>query len=231
MKQLIVLTVAANLGLFSMSGFSAGPFVTDDAGLTAPHSCQLEAWKKFNRKGYEETILPACNPAENIELSFGQLHTVNDLGVSERQYLIQGKTVFHPMTESVGWGLAMGATVRVQPQSEQNKTATVYAYIPASYQFGENKPAVHLNIGGLRNYDEKRSYLTWSIGSEIPLMSNLSLNIESYGDHRSNPSYQLGFTYSIVANRMELFVLTGGQQYNNQPNGRWQTIGLSIHSK
>ncbi len=230
-KETLLCLVLAGLA-HPLPANAAGPFVTDDAAIAAPHSCQLEAWKRFNRQGYEVFVLPACNPFENWELTLGQISTTVTEGERERQNLIQAKTVFRPIQpEQIAWGLSFGSTIHRHPSPGQERISSVYAYVPLSYSIGVDLPLVHFNLGGFRSNDDNRNNLTWSVAVEAPLHPRLALNVEAYGDHRSAPSYQLGAAISIVPNRVQLFLLTGGQRHNRGDNGRWATLGFSVSTK
>ena len=63
------LLIAASLLMLVQPGHVRGarPMIVDDARIIDAGSCQLEAWRRFNRDSQENWALPGCNPAGNIE--------------------------------------------------------------------------------------------------------------------------------------------------------------------
>lgn len=113
--------VACVLCLMSSPAWAGRPFLTDDAGLTTPETCQIETWAQFNANhDCYLWALPACNPTGNLEITVGinQLQTHTDGNVDS--YLLQGKTLLREREPIVGewvWHLALfvqGMAMRVQ---------------------------------------------------------------------------------------------------------------------
>lgn len=57
--------------LTCIKAYAARPFVTDDARLTTPKSCQLESWSRTYKNSTEIWALPACIVNGNLEITAG----------------------------------------------------------------------------------------------------------------------------------------------------------------
>ena len=65
-----ILILILGLNIFDVAQ-AARPMLTDDARIVDPKSCQLESWVRDSKHMTEYWALPACNVAENTELTIG----------------------------------------------------------------------------------------------------------------------------------------------------------------
>ena len=106
----------------------------------------------------------------------------------------------------------------------------VYVNIPLSASFADDKFVLHTNLGAIHDRNEERNRLTWGVGSETQLNSNLQLIAEIYGDDRTRAFHHLGLRYWLVTDRLQIDT-TYGNRFSSQNEDRWFTIGLRLLSK
>lgn len=216
--------------LLSSSAYAARPMITDDARVVDPKSCQLESWVKRNRDSSEFWALPGCSAAENVEVTLGGAVTRQDQSSQNTDMLLQAKALFQPLqTNGVGYGLVVGYAQHPRLDNNSSMIGNTYAYVPISASFFSDKLILHTNLGALHDKENKRTDLTWGLGSELPLTSHVDLIAETYGDHRSRPFYQAGVRYWIVPGRVQIDT-TYGNRMNNQSEERWFSLGLRLLS-
>lgn len=208
---------------------AARPLLTDDARIVAPKACQVESWVRRNRDSTEYWALPACNPTGNLELTLGGAATHDD-GVATRvtDVLFQGKTIFKPL-EPNGWaiGLAVGG-IRHPADVGHHTIGEMYAYVPASFSFLDDRVVVHTNAGWLHDRDERNDRPTAGVGTEARLTRNTWLIAETF-DQGFGTRYQLGVRHWIVPDHVQVDV-TYGSRYTHAAENRWFTIGLRLLS-
>jgi hypothetical protein len=211
--------------------YAARPFITDDARITDPFACQLEAWRKFNRDGHETWVFPACNFTGNLEVTLGGNQIDIEGERKTRDYYLQGKTLFRELqTNSYGVGLAAGLVFRRNTRGDEKELHNVYGYIPTSFSFRDDRVVVHTNLGLLYDRSESRDFLTYGVGGEFAITQRLYGIAEVYGNHTVQLSYQAGFRYWIIPNRWQTDVTVGEQKGNEGFDGRWFTIGFRLIS-
>ena len=141
---------------------AARPLNTDDARIVDPKSCQVESWVRRNQGSTEYWALPGCNFTGNLEVTAGGARTNDAAGSPLSRTLLQGKTIFKPL-EKNGWGmgLAAGTVRRVQGSASDRD---LYAYLPTSFSFADDRWVVHTNVGWLREQPTPArpwAWLTW----------------------------------------------------------------------
>lgn len=212
--------------LISQQAIGARPFVTDDARLTNAGSCQVEAWTRVYQHSHELWALPACNPWGNLELTFGGSSAKVDGQSNMLDSAFQAKTLFRELkANDWGIGMALGIISHSDLKPGPNQFGNTYGYIPASLSLWDDKIVLHSNIGLLHHKESKRNNMTWGLGSEIKVKSNLLGIAEVYGDNKSNPYLQIGFRYSVIPNLFQIDT-TYGQQISGDSELKWISFGL-----
>ncbi|WP_197685181.1 hypothetical protein [Herminiimonas arsenitoxidans] len=223
------LSVVLSLLLWALatSAHAARPMITDDARIVDDKSCQLESWVKMNRGSTEYWAMPACNFSGNLEVTMGGSRTHDDAaGTFTSDQILQGKTLLKPL-ETNGWGAALTVGIDRHPQSGNG--SDVYANVPLSFSFNDDKFVLHTNTGWLREQESKRDRLTWGLGSETQLTERTWLIAETFGQNQGKPSYQMGLRHWIVPNRIQIDT-TYGNQFGSSTSQRWFSIGLRLLS-
>jgi hypothetical protein len=218
---LFILTCA-----FSASSLEAArPLVTDDARLTTAQSCQLETWVRSYDSRREAWALPACNPTGNFEITAGVGQVVGGEMRASTDLMVQAKTLFRSLqTNSWGIGVAAGAMHHPDVRAGPNGFGNIYAYIPVSASFLDDKFIVHTNLGWVKSRGDSHA-ISWGVGTETRISQRLILVAEAYGDPRYAPYAQMGMRYFIVPDRVQVDA-TLGQQTNQGASGRWFSLGL-----
>ena len=229
--MIILRYVAAILLLsFASSGFCARPMITDDARVVDPKSCQVESWIKFNRNSTEYWALPGCNVTENLELTYGGAITKEHGEAHTTDVILQAKTIFRPLkTNDYGTGLVIGHAQHPATDNDSSMIGDVYAYVPVSFSIADDKYVLHTNLGVIHDKNVRANKLTWGLGSETRLASNLQLIAEVYGDNQSRAFHQLGLRYWIVPDRIQIDT-TYGNRFANNGEEQWLSVGLRLLS-
>lgn len=212
--------------ILNPSAQAAGPYLTDDAGITTAETAQLESWFRFNSEQFESWILPAVQIFPNFELTLG-VGTIGDWKDLVEDVVFQGKTLFKPL-ETNGWGIGwvLGTTLRAHGRPAGGPAGNLYTYIPVSLSFFDDMLISHVNFGYL--YDAAAAIqhtLTWNIACEYRLHQQLSLVLETYGDFRSLPFYQGGVRFWIQPDLTAIDLTLLGQ-FNASPQ---LSVGVSFY--
>lgn len=212
----------------SSSLWAARPFVTDDARITTPGSCQLESWTRIYRTESEYWVLPACNPTGNLEFTtgVGLVSNRNSAPNPGGDYVFQLKTLYKELsTDSYGVGLAVGMVNHPSPVLGPNLLGSYYGYVPYSLSFNEDQLVTHLNVGYSYDKSSGQSRALYGLGAEVNVIPKMMFIAETYGDTSSSPYWQAGFRYSFIPNLFQMDA-TIGQQFSNNINARWISLGI-----
>lgn len=215
------------LGLwFSPLANAARPMVTDDARIVDEKSCQLESWTKIKSNSEEYWALPSCNFSGNLELALGGAVTHANGESRSTDVVMQGKTLFKTL-EPNGWGWGLTAGFAHHPDVTHKLLGDIYAYVPASFSFHDDKVVIHTNLGWAHTRERHHDAMTWGVGTELEMTSRTWLIAESYGENQGNPYYQFGVRHWLVPNRVQI-----DATYGNRSGGgeNWFSIGLRLLS-
>ena len=153
----------ATVALFSffMNSARAGrPMVVDDAGIVGAKNCQLESWVYNSSNGTEYWAVPACNLSGNLEIALGGAH-IDGTGQRGNIAFLQGKTLFRPL-ESNSWGA--GLVFGTQTALGKSGLGDLFATVPVSFSFHNNRIVAHTNAGLVRVKSSGRALGTWGAG-------------------------------------------------------------------
>lgn len=214
----------------AVPAFAARPMITDDARTVDAKACQVETWVKKNRDSTEYWALPACNFTGNLELTLGGALGRDDAGTRTTDVVLQGKTLFRTL-EPNGWsvGLAFGNVRHPAIRTNANLIGDLYAYVPASFSFRDDRVILHTNLGWLHEKDAGRHRATWGLGSETQLSGRTWLIAEAFGQNRGNPFYQVGVRHWLVPDRVQIDT-TFGNRAGSSGEERWFSLGLRLLS-
>jgi len=207
---------------------AARPLVTDDARLTTPGSCQLEAWTRQTPHSTEWWAMPACNPWGSVEITAGGGIARPDGLPRTHDTILQLKTLWREV-EPNGWGvgLAIGTVQHPSIHPGPNQLGNHYAYIPISVSFDDDQLVVHANVGHLRDRASKQRSTTWGLGGEARLHDRVHGVAEVFGDHRTRPYIQAGVRWSLLPDRIQIDATTG-RQVNGPHDSRWFSLGIRV---
>lgn len=211
---------------------AARPMVTDDARIVDAKACQLESWVRKNRDSNEYWALPACNFTGKLELTLGGARANDAAGTQTTDVVLQGKTVFKSLEPNGwAWGLVVGNVRKPPVHPDGNLIGDLYAYVPTSFSFKDDRVVLHTNLGWLREKDEARRQhrLTWGMGSEIQLAERTWMIAEAFGQNEGRPFYQVGIRQWLVPNHVQVDA-TYGNRFGHRSDERWFSIGLRLLS-
>jgi hypothetical protein len=115
-------------------------------------------------------------------------------------------------------------------ESNSDLIGDLYAYVPMSFSFRDDRLALHTNLGWLREKENKRHRMTWGVGSEMQLMTQRTLLIaEIFGQNQGKPFYQVGLRHWLVPNYIQIDT-TYGNRINTDNRESWFSIGLRLLS-
>lgn len=216
------------LGLL-MGGLAqaARPMITDDARIVDAKACQLESWVKHPKGHAEFWALPACNFSGNLELTVGGALTRMDGGTRTSAQLLQGKTLLKPL-ESNGWGVALALGMSRDPRREAGGGHDMYAYMPVSFAFRDDRLLVHTNVGWLREQGSRGQHLTWGLSTEAQLQQHTWLIAETFGQGGGKPFMQVGLRYWLVPDKVQIDATYGNRV--GEGRQRWFSLGLRLLS-
>lgn len=206
---------------------AARPLNTDDARIVDAKACQVESWVRRNQGSTEYWALPGCNFTGNLELTAGGARTSDGTDAPLARTVFQAKTILKPLDKN-GWGLglAAGTVGRVQGNTSGRD---IYAYLPASVSFSDDRWLVHTNVGWLRDQSTRRSSTTWGVGLEHELTPTTWLIAETFGQSQEKSQFQMGLRRWLVPGNVQLDA-TYGNRFGGSSNERWFSIGLRFLS-
>lgn len=218
------------LYLVCHAAWAGRPFLTDDAALTAPQTCQVETWMQLNAHHHQDFwVLPACNPTGNLEFTagFNQLQTQNG---HVGNYVLQGKTLFREMqTNSWGMGVAFGTT-----RPRHGAASANFIYLPYSLSFADDALIVHANLGWVENRAPKNNHIssfnrtTGGLGAEYRLASRVTVFSEVFGDDVVRPIVHTGLNIQLISNKLNLN-MTGGRDLAMDAKHNFYSVGLNFY--
>ena len=214
--------------LLTSPAWAARPFVTDDARLTTPGSCQLESWTRIYPNAQEIWMLPACNPGGNFEITLGGGRAKNAEEHATNDYVLQIKTLFKPL-ETNGWGMGLAAGMVRHPEINPgpNLLGNSFAYVPFSASFYNDKIVMHANLGWLRDNASHQDNMTWGLGGELQMATRITIIAETFGDNRVRPYWQTGVRFAVIPNFFQIDT-TIGQQFGGNSTNKWISFGVRL---
>lgn len=131
---------------------------------------------------------------------------------------------------AIAFGLASAGADAARPMiTDANLIGDLYAYVPASFSFRDDRLVVHTNLGWLHERATGRDRMTWGVGSETRLSERAWLIAEAFGQNQGKAFYQFGLRYWLVPNRVQIDT-TYGSRAGLGAEQRWFSIGLRLLS-
>lgn len=219
-----VATVLALACALTMAGAHAGrPMTVEDAAIADAGSCQLESWVQNNRASTEYWVSPGCNFSGNLELSLGVAHITRQYG-NHLTAALQGKTLFKPLVPN-GWGA--GLVFGNQFQLGSRFIGDLYANVPLSFSFQDDRYIVHANLGWLHEKAAGRHAMTWGMGAETRLTERSTLTMETFGQQRGQPFFQLGVKHWLLLDRVQIDA-SYGDRFGRSSGERYVSVGMVL---
>lgn len=227
-QRTLALTMAAVLAAFPAALYAARPMITDDARIVDAKSCQVESWVRSNRGSKEYWALPGCNFTGNLELTFGGAIAKDGAGSETSDLQMQGKTLFRTL-EPNGWGIGLAAGNVRHPHRHRSFAGDLYAYVPVSFSYYDDRFVLHANAGVLRQKLTSQTRPTAGLGSETQISDSTWFIAEAFKQVEGRPYFQAGLRYWIMPNRVQVDA-TYGNRFGSSSQERWFSIGLRLLS-
>jgi opacity protein-like surface antigen len=199
------LALAAVLGTCAATpAFAEAPMATDDAGTLDQGGMKVETVLGRDDKAHSAELGFGYGLIENVELGLvfaRATDRADDPSTKLRGTGIGIKWV--PIQNDTGWSLGASfgyGHARVNERSTPAKFTEKELSLTglASYRL-ENGQVLHMNLGAVRvkAQGESETLGTWGIGYEFPLMENLQLTVEAFGEEHSGPDKAIGLRYEV----------------------------------
>lgn len=228
MNTVLLRAGMAILGCAGAAADAARPMVTDDARIVDAKACQVESWIKSDPDSTGYWALPACNPTGNLEITAGGARTSGaESGFTDK--VLQAKTLFRPLDQGWGVGLAVGTTLHPHERRSSAWPGDPYFYVPLSVKARGEDWLVHVNVGATRDRDAGQTIVTWGVGNEVRVAGSTFLIAEAFASDRARPFWQAGLRHWIVKDRVQMDA-TWGNRLASGSGERWLTLGLRLLS-
>jgi hypothetical protein len=217
---------ALALGLLAPSGAAqaaGGAFAVDDAGVDDPGACKVEAFASLARNDdFMGVVAPACVISLGRPLDIGvQFDRSRSDGEWGTGLALKAKTAIVPFTDDAFFGVAISGGVGFDLTARE--TAEWFVTVPVSIRLSKIFQ-VNLNIGGVRDKFEHRSFVTWGAGFELMLGERFTLLGEVFGQSSERPGAQLGLRFT--PHEKVDFDIIYGRNLNERSD--WITAGVNL---
>jgi hypothetical protein len=195
----------------------------DDAGITEPGACQLEAW--VGRLG--GWVLPACTPFSRTELTLGVGYVDEPHGdYAHRRTEVFGEakvnlipddlgTVGVSVVAGAGWGFEAGLPFE-----------GAYAYFPATYTLPTERALVHANLGWAYETGARQHVALYGLRADLALHDRVTVLAEAFGVGTAVGA-QGGLRVSVLPDLLALDATYGATLRGDAPDLGF-TLGLSL---
>lgn len=206
--SVIALAAPLLLALPLSPAFAEGPMNTDDAGTLDKGGMKVEGVLGRDDKERGGELVFGFSPIENVEVGIAVARSKDHSADPDTDLRGEGISIkWVPYQNDTGWSLGASfgyGRTRVD-ETPDNFVAKEYSITGlASYRL-DNGQVLHMNLGAARvkehgkAQDNASNTLgTWGIGYEFPLIENLQLTVETFGEENSGPDKAIGLRYEIV---------------------------------
>jgi hypothetical protein len=191
--------------LFSSPSIAEPPMNVDDAGTLDRGGMKVEgAWRKDDKTRGTEFVF-GFSPLENLEVGIGVARDSDHANNPATRFNAVGVGFkWVPIQSDTGWSfgatLDFGRTRVTDYVTPDRFTEQETAINGLATWRTEPGNTVHLNLGAKRVKAQGQSDTlgTWGAGYEHPLIENLKLTAEIFGEEHSRPDKAVGLRYEIV---------------------------------
>jgi hypothetical protein len=226
MKRLLPLLIC----LAGDTAWAGEPLATEDASILAKGVCQVESWHRWSTGGgHQGWLLPACSVNDYLEIAFGGARYRDpDLG-GHSLLLLQAKTVFY-RDPGDRWSAGFVASAMRDGGHESRSDAfhNAAALGIVSFNALDETLRFHVNAGVVYSRDD---YTTgaWGTAAEFDFREDWTVMGEIFRDEPGRPKFQLGLRYTLVTDRVELFV-SGGDRIGGNGDSWFAKFGVRFQT-
>ncbi len=189
-----------------------GPMATDDAGTLDRGGMKVEGVLSRDDREHGKELVFGFAPIENVEVGLAVARAEDRSADPDTNLRGTGFSVkWVPYQNDTGWSLGASfgyGHTRINDRENADKfTEKEYALAGLATYRLENGQVLHLNLGATRVKAQGNSDTVgiWGIGYEFPLLDNLQLTVETYGEENAGPDKAIGLRYEVF----EGFKLSG----------------------
>lgn len=227
--RFIAMGAAALMAVTFFLPFSlqAQQWVVDDAAITEPGACQVEAWWGEA----EQWVLPACTLLPRTEVTLGAGWF--DRGADRTDPHLFGEVKFLGRDSDAlpwGWGLVVGTALSLEGGGD--RVSQLFAYVPVTVNLEALPLVLHGNAGwalerelhGDHHHDHRG--LLWGVRSDLSLSPRISLLGEVSGLSGEEAEAQAGIRLFVVPDRLAVD-LSYGFSLDGAEDGLGLQLGLA----
>ncbi len=213
-----------------LSGVGASPasaqqVLVDDPTSVSAGAAQLEAWHSPE----ESWIAPAIRVHPALELAAGAAFL--RMGPIDRrsvEYSLEGKMLLRSGSAHRIGVAAVGGTGLRQLGVPRGRPASVYGYGIVSQDLLPGTLTAYQNVGWI--HEQKGGHeFTWGARLDWAPVERFAVIAETYGEGRSDPSFQAVLRTVLLPDRIEMDVsVTRGGPFEDR--NTWATVGLTFMS-
>jgi hypothetical protein len=215
-RRVLVLASSAVGLMVATTTAAAQQFVVDDAGITEPGACQLEAWISPSA-GW---ILPACAPVARTEITLGVGVADEDHGDHahrEIEYVAQAKIQVLPDDPGrMGAALVVGAGFGPFAQATGERIEGFYAYVPLTYTLPSERAQLHLNAGWTYDRLDETHRALYAARADLWLTGLVATIGEVFGEGE-DVGFQVGARLAILPEHFHVDLSYGGALRGGTP--------------
>lgn len=191
----------------------------DEAGR-----CKVEGFVSFARNNdFVGVLAPACVVSLGRPVELGlQVDRARSGGAWATGLALKAKTPVAPFDDEAKFGIALSGGVAFDLTTRE--TAELFVNLPVSVRLSEIFQ-INLNIGGLWDRVEDRSFLTWGAGFELQVGEKHTVLAEVFGQGSDDPGAQLGLRWT-PHERIDFDVIYGRNLAGERSD--WITVGVNL---
>jgi len=212
--------------LIANTAWAARPLVTDDAGVLASSECELEgsAVRLAQPDAKSFWAQASCGIGRNTQLGLGGGH--DKLGDTRSNgFAIGGKTALREAAENQ-IGLAVSyALSGLKPSGERARRDGSQLLGIATLDKGDW--LYHANLGWSHTHEDSLNHAVWGLAVEkLSVFGPVDLMAEVFGEHRTDPWFQVGARWTVVPQFLSLDGAYGIQAGSSRP--RQASLGFKL---
>lgn len=218
--------MAAALTLLPLSSH-AQQWVVDDAAITEPGACQVEAWWGEA----ERWFLPACTLLPRTEITLGAGWFDRGLDRLDGHLFAEAKLLARDSDALPwGWGIVVGTALAFE--GSPDRTSEVFAYVPVSVNLERIPLVLHANAGWAREWEAHGDHshthdgVLWGLRGDLGLTERFALLGEVFGLSGEGAEAQAGIRFALLPELLTLDV-SYGFALDSEDDGLGLQIGLA----
>ncbi|TVP43842.1 MAG: hypothetical protein EA350_12880 [Gemmatimonadales bacterium] len=226
--------ISMSLSAFVAASFLTSPLslhaqqmVVDDAAITEPGACQVEAWWGEA----EQWVLPACTLLPRTEVTLGAGWFDRGAGSTDPHLFAEAKLLARDSDALPwGWGVVVGTALSLESGGE--RVSQLFAFVPVTVNLETLPLVLHANAGWALEREvhgdhahDHQGFL-WGLRGDLAISERLALLGEVMGLSGDEAEGQAGVRLFVVPDRLAMD-LSYGFSLNSDEDGLGFQLGLA----